>query len=317
MHLMKMKLTAMLLAAGMLLTGCADKTESSVQESSAAETTAVTTTTEPESNRKRMVILGDSISAGYGLDDTDSERYGVLLREKLNKDAGAMLWEENNYAISGDDSSDLLYRLEVGRAVRLPSADIIIICIGANNMLGAYTDYAQELLGDRDIESLAEMDDSEMDALEQELIEQVENDTEAEAKLEAAIDKGLEQLKTDLEKIYTYIRERNETADIYVMNVYNPYEGMTDPLPMLEQPAGDFAQEKIDRCNAILADWEQAHPDLHAVDLAAAFSRWNPKPIIGNAGAEGAGEAYLDPHPNAEGHKKIADLLYNSITKAE
>lgn len=314
---MKKKLTAMLLAAGMLLTGCADKTESSVQESSAAETTAVTTTTEPESNRKRMVILGDSISAGYGLDDTDSERYGVLLREKLNKDAGAMLWEENNYAISGDDSSDLLYRLEVGRAVRLPSADIIIICIGANNMLGAYTDYAEELLGDRDIESLAEMDDSELDALEQELIEQVENDTEAEAKLEAAIDKGLEQLKTDLEKIYTYIRERNETADIYVMNVYNPYEGMTDPLPMLEQPAGDFAQEKIDRCNAILADWEQAHPDLHAVDLAAAFSRWNPKPIIGNAGAEGAGEAYLDPHPNAEGHKKIADLLYNSITKAE
>ena len=314
---MKKKLTAVLLAAGMLLTGCADKTESSVQESSAAEITAITTTTEPESNRKRMVILGDSISAGYGLDDTDSERYGVLLREKLNKDAGAMLWEENNYAISGDDSSDLLYRLEVGRAVRLPSADIIIICIGANNMLGAYTDYAQELLGDRDIESLAEMDDSELDALEQELIEQVENDTEAEAKLEAAIDKGLEQLKTDLEKIYTYIRERNETADIYVMNVYNPYEGMTDPLPMLEQPAGDFAQEKIDRCNAILADWEQAHPDLHAVDLAAAFSRWNPKPIIGNAGTEGAGEAYLDPHPNAEGHKKIADLLYNSITKAE
>ena len=101
------------------------------------------------------------------------------------------------------------------------------------------------------------------------------------------------------------------------MNVYNPYEGLTDPLPMLEQPAGDFAQEKIDRCNAILADWEQAHPDLHAVDLAAAFSGWNPKPIIGSAGAEGAGEAYLDPHPNADGHKKIADLLYNSITKAE
>ncbi|MBR6419138.1 MAG: SGNH/GDSL hydrolase family protein [Oscillospiraceae bacterium] len=314
---MKKKLTAMLLAAGMLLTGCADKTESSVQESSAAETTAAATTTEPESNRKRMVILGDSISAGYGLDDTDSERYGVLLREKLNEDAGAMLWEENNYAISGDDSSDLLYRLEVGRAVRLPSADIIIICIGANNMLGAYTDYAQELLGDRDIESLAEMEESELDALEQELIEQVENDTEAEAKLEAAIDKGLEQLKSDLEEIYSYIRERNETAEIYVMNVYNPYEGMTDPLPMLEQPAGDFAQEKIDRCNAILADWEQAHPDLHAVDLAAAFSGWNPKPIIGSAGAEGAGEAYLDPHPNADGHKKIADLLYNSITKAE
>ncbi len=314
---MKKKLTAMLLAAGMLLTGCADKTESSVQESSAAETTAAATTTEPESNRKRMVILGDSISAGYGLDDTDSERYGVLLREKLNEDAGAMLWEENNYAISGDDSSDLLYRLEVGRAVRLPSADIIIICIGANNMLGAYTDYAQELLGDRDIESLAEMEDSELDALEQELIEQVENDTEAEAKLEAAIDKGLEQLKSDLEGIYSYIRERNETAEIYVMNVYNPYEGLTDPLPMLEQPAGDFAQEKIDRCNAILADWEQAHPDLHAVDLAAAFSGWNPKPIIGSAGAEGAGEAYLDPHPNADGHKKIADLLYNSITKAE
>lgn len=299
---MKKQLTAGLLAVSLALTGCAGTAESSVPESSVM--------TEPVDTEQRLVILGDSISAGFGLDDPDTERYGALLTQKLNADEPDAPWHEYNYALSGDDSSDLLYRLHVGRAVRLPSADLIIICIGANNMLGAYTDYAKELIGDKDVMN---MTDSELEQFQKEIQEQVENDADAAKKLEQRIDAGLETLKTDLEDIYTWIRERNADADIYVMNIYNPYHGVTDTLPNINQPIGEFAQEKIDRCNAILADWEKAHADLHAVDLATAFAGWNPPPIIGNAGAEDMNGAYLDPHPNPEGQKKIAELLYNSI----
>lgn len=299
---MKKAVTAGLLAASLILTGCADTAQSSAPESVAAP--------QSENNEKHLVILGDSISAGYGMEDPDTQRYGAVLCDLLNADSPDETWHEYNYALAGDDSSDLLYRLDVGRAVRLPSADTIIICIGANNMLGAYTDYLRELLGDRDVMN---MTDEELSHLEEELMEQVQNDANAEQKLEQGITNGLDRLRTDLEKIYTWIRERNQDADIYVMNVYNPYAGVTDTLPNIDRPMGEFAQEKIDRCNAIISDWEAAHPDLHAVDLAGAFASWKPVPIIGSTGAETVNGAYLDPHPNAEGQKKIAELLYNSI----
>mgnify|MGYP002626426528 CR=1 FL=1 len=295
----KLKGLAVLSAVGLLLSGC---TAEQAESSEIAETVPV---------EKHLVVLGDSISAGYGLEDTDSERYSVLLTDMLNQQDEAE-WKEYNYALSGDDSSDLLYRLEVGRAVRLPSADTIIICIGANNLLGVYTDYLESLVGDADVMN---MTDEELDQLEADLIEQVQNDTDIYDKLKEAMDAGLVRLESDLEEIYTWIRERNATADIYVMNVYNPYADADDSMLLnTDIPMDTFAQEELDRCNEIIAAWEAAHPDLHAVDLAAAFAACDPIPIIGATEAGEADATYLDPHPNAEGHRVIADLLYDAIT---
>ena len=299
---MKKSLRAMaaaLLGGTLLLSGCTS--QSSVESSVAAE---------PVKAEKHIVFLGDSITAGYGLDDPTAQAYSVLLTEKLNARDTDADWREFNYAISGDDSSDLVRRLETGRALRLPSADTIVICIGANNLLGAYTGYLSDLVGDRDF---TEMTDEEIERLQQELTEQLENDQNVQAEIEKRVDEGLERLKTDLETIYSWIRERNADADIYVMNIYNPYRGVTETLPNGTEPMDDFSQNALDRCNKILADWEAVHTNLHAVDLAAAFAAENPVPIIGADGASGDDGLYLDPHPNAHGHEIIADLIYNSM----
>lgn len=287
------------LAGAMLLSGCT--ADSSAESSAAAE---------PVKAEKHIVFLGDSITAGYGLEDPVTQSYSALLTDKLNAADANTEWTEYNYAISGDDSSDLLTRLHNGRALRLPSADTIVICIGANNLLGAYTSYLTDLVGDRDV---TEMTEEEIEKLQQELTEKLENDNTIQATLEQKIDDGLARLKTDLESIYTWIRERNADADIYVMNIYNPYRGVTETLPNGTEPMGDFSQNALDRCNQILADWEAAHTDLHAVDLAAAFAAEDPVPIIGAEGAAGDDGLYLDPHPNAHGHEIIAALLYDSM----
>jgi len=207
---------AAIASLALFLTACGG-TESSVFSAS-----------DPVPTEKHMVILGDSISAGYGLESPVTDKYSTLLMNMLNKNDDQIVWSEYNYAVSGDDTTDLIDRLESGRAVRLPSADTIIICIGANNLLGAYTNYLQSLIGDADV---AQMTDEELEQLESNILEKMQNDTDIQTELETVIDEGLVRMENDLETIYTWIRERNADADIYVMNIYNPYAGVTQTLP--------------------------------------------------------------------------------------
>ncbi len=291
---------AAIASLALFLTACGG-TESSVFSAS-----------DPVPTEKHMVILGDSISAGYGLESPVTDKYSTLLMNMLNENDDQIVWSEYNYAVSGDDTTDLIDRLESGRAVRLPSADTIIICIGANNLLGAYTNYLQSLIGDADV---TQMTDEELEQLESDILEKMQNDTDIQTELETVIDEGLVRMENDLETIYTWIRERNADADIYVMNIYNPYAGVTQTLPNTDLEMGAFSAEQLERCNNILSAWEAAHTDLIPVDLAEEFAGYDPVPIIGDT--SGAGDVYLDPHPNAEGHKIIADLLFETISRTQ
>lgn len=79
-----------------------------------------------KSNLKRIVFLGDSITAGYGLDPSQS--YPSLIRNKMT-DAG-LNWEVVNAGISGDTTSGALSRLDW---VFQDKVDVIFICLGAND----------------------------------------------------------------------------------------------------------------------------------------------------------------------------------------
>ena len=77
---------------------------------------------------KKMAIWGDSIAKGSY--DTEKEgwvsRLGESLKKK-NKNPKSVF----NLSISGDDTSDLLYRFEVESAAREP--ELIIFAIGIND----------------------------------------------------------------------------------------------------------------------------------------------------------------------------------------
>ena len=65
----------------------------------------------PDSGRPKIVVLGDSLSAGYGL--VELQAYPALLQEKLKIEGYE--WDVVNAGISGDTTAAGLQRIGVGR----------------------------------------------------------------------------------------------------------------------------------------------------------------------------------------------------------
>jgi acyl-CoA thioesterase-1 len=78
--------------------------------------------------KKRIVVLGDSITAGYGLDP--QEAYPALLQKKV--DADGLPYTVTNAGVSGDTTAGGLRRITwaIGKGV-----DVLVISLGGNDGL--------------------------------------------------------------------------------------------------------------------------------------------------------------------------------------
>lgn len=79
--------------------------------------------------KKRLVILGDSITAGYGLDP--AEAYPALLQAKI--DAAGLPYTVANAGVSGDTSAGGLRR--VAWVLGKDGADALVVALGGNDGL--------------------------------------------------------------------------------------------------------------------------------------------------------------------------------------
>lgn len=77
---------------------------------------------------KRIVVLGDSITAGYGLDPGDA--YPALLQRKI--DAANLPYTVSNAGVSGDTTAGGLRRIAWAMG---KGADVLIIALGGNDGL--------------------------------------------------------------------------------------------------------------------------------------------------------------------------------------
>ncbi len=77
---------------------------------------------------KRIVILGDSITAGYGLDP--QEAYPALIQEKIT--TAGLPYSVANAGVSGDTTAGGLRRVAWAMG---PGADVLIIALGGNDGL--------------------------------------------------------------------------------------------------------------------------------------------------------------------------------------
>lgn len=78
--------------------------------------------------RKRIVVLGDSLTSGYGIEPTRA--YPALLQAKIA--AAGLPYEVVNAGISGDTTAGGLRRI---RWALGPGADILLIALGGNDGL--------------------------------------------------------------------------------------------------------------------------------------------------------------------------------------
>jgi len=79
---------------------------------------------------RTVICFGDSLTAGYGLDDPATEAYPALLQQKI--DAAHLPWRVVNAGLSGETSSGGLRRVEW--ILRQP-VDIFVLALGANDGL--------------------------------------------------------------------------------------------------------------------------------------------------------------------------------------
>jgi acyl-CoA thioesterase-1 len=79
--------------------------------------------------RGRIVILGDSITAGFGLDDPN-QAYPAILQQKI--DAAGLPYTVANAGLSGDTTAGGLRRVDWALG---EGADVLIIALGGNDGL--------------------------------------------------------------------------------------------------------------------------------------------------------------------------------------
>jgi acyl-CoA thioesterase-1 len=78
--------------------------------------------------RGRIVVLGDSITAGYGLDPADA--YPAILQRKI--DAAGLAFEVVNAGVSGDTTAGGLRRINWALSA---GADVLVVALGGNDGL--------------------------------------------------------------------------------------------------------------------------------------------------------------------------------------
>ncbi|NLN55666.1 MAG: hypothetical protein GX148_05115 [Clostridiales bacterium] len=289
--------------------------ERSVDETTAEETsedTASDTTDESEAETDADIIyyaFGDSIAFGYGLANPETMCYGALFTDRF-EDIYYV-----NHAVSGDKTSDMLNVLE---NVDVSKADLISVSIGANNLLGyaieelliifakygtnIMVEYIGVLTGnpvtDRVINCLKDIEKAFTD---EDFLQKAEN--------------GLDKLKAELPQIFEKLKSQNPGCVIIIQTIYNPYKGITLAIP------GEYSFDLSEVCDGYISGYNTAITEIageygvHVLDVYTDFENATEDYI--NAGLSLDIPVYFnaDPHPNAKGHERIAEILYEEWEK--
>ena len=233
-----------------------------------------------------VVFLGDSIAQGYGLNDVENERYSSLIAEK----SGCTVY---NYAVPGDDGADLIELLASGTCTQLEKATVIVISIGANNVLKA----ADTLLP---------------------YYEQIQNGQAPEildiSETFNVIVQGIQRFEAELPQIISDIRAINSDALIVFQTVYNPYRDFTEfkvEQNGLQISFAAFSASCVIGVNDVINN-NAEELGYTVCEVYEPFKEYEGNLI--NALADGSN---VDPHPNAEGHKLLAELVTGAIEEGQ
>ena len=147
MHMHTATVSTVLVFCLAVLPGCrgsADEREASAAAGGASATSAAATTVParpPVAARPRVVALGDSLTAGLGLPET--EAFPALLQQKMEQ--GGYAFDVVNAGVSGDTSAGGLRRLDWALE---GDVRVLILALGANDGLrGLPVNQMKENLG--------------------------------------------------------------------------------------------------------------------------------------------------------------------------
>jgi len=233
-----------------------------------------------------LVVLGDSISTGYGLNGDLYTRasYSNLVASALGLSAGNGYV---NYAVDGYTSAQILQKAKENQAT-IGQADMIIMTNGGNDVLSKMLMIAMKAAGVNSLNltqiaiALAQM-----------------SAEEASARLYSAenvniIATALVNYKTNLTALMEYLKTSAPNTRVLVLTQYNPLSGLT-MFGMLDS----YAETVIGQMNATMKE----------VVTAAGYEIVDTHAVMVGQGAVMSNIMSADIHPNALGHAKMAEMV--------
>ena len=243
----------------------------------------------------KLVFLGDSIAAGYGLDGYSPDdlyncsSYANILGERYrNALDGKYDQVTVNDAVTGDTSSQLLAHIKEGEFDgALGGSDAVVISIGGNDLLNVIWDITRDLGYDQENRKFSASDFDLISAIF------------SIASFNETVDEALSLFTRNLNEITDEIRTRTD-AEIFVQTLYDPFSDLDVKF------ITDITGSRVAEFNSIVE--ENAEKDgthrYTVVDVA--------KDLEGKSG-ELTNISKYDVHPNQEGHKVIAEAVDAAI----
>ncbi len=241
-----------------------------------------------------MLTLGDSITTGYGLDGYgetdpyDCGSYANIVAENLGLEPKSAYV---NKAVNGATSADLLKILPDVENY-LGYADLIVVTIGGNDLLGAVPIVATAIAG-KNISSL-EGSIEVLSAATPAQFAALAINTSFQTKMASVFTK----YAANLASAAAVIKEKAPTARVIFIKQYNPMKNVLGFGDF-----GNFADTMIAPINA----------SIDAVCASMGFEVLDAPSVIDVNAAGLTNMLNYDIHPNADGHAEIAKLLISHL----
>ena len=237
-----------------------------------------------------MLVLGDSISTGYGLDgymNSYVDSYCNRIAKTFNLNEGAYY----NYAVDGFTSSNLVNQLDDEKIVNaIKSSDTILITVGGNDILMPLYSLFDIVNNSINLNDINQNTFESYSNLIAKLTTELEK-PDFQKKLQDSTNNFIINFDIIINKIKSY----SPNSNIYVQTVYNPFSGM-------------IGFEKISSfCEKYLTQINQKIFSQNKIKVVDTYTAFKGKAMyLTNITA-------LDIHPNFKGHKLISELVYQAI----
>lgn len=248
-----------------------------------------------------VVVLGDSISTGYGLEDS-SKSYVSVLEHHMNQ-------KVTNLAKDGTTSSELLQLLQGDSTMQsaVAGADVIVVTIGANDILQPVLN--NDVVKVDDYDNVYDLANAIKD-----------NQIAFQKYLRANMPTAVANANTNIDSIILQLKSTNDHAKLVFQTVYDPLSVDQDDtglssnaLSMLSTFSnGQMYQYLNGSANGGtyipvgLNQNLQTHAQNGEIYLADVYN------IFLHHAWTNVNIANADVHPTATGHAAIANLLIDS-----
>ena len=240
---------------------------------------------------QNMLVLGDSIATGFGLEGYKDGRekvdsYANMLLKSYENELPAGKETLTNLAYDGQTSAELLDDTLGGKYDSyFETCDIVLISIGGNDLLHTLFRYfsknsdsglnMKDFFGDMDLADISKLT----------------------AGLTRELDENIEKFGDNISDLYSYISQRTD-ARIIIQTVYNPFDNTN-----ISKIFTAFANSKITALNEQIKSHalsDDGSENYTVADIYTAFS---------GQGKELTNISKMDIHPNVYGHKIIFENL--------